>query len=115
MGYTGGKKKWPTYKSIGGHTEALQIKYDPSVLTYESLVDDFFDDATYYIAGGSSQYKSGIWYNSDEQLKVIQTKCEWIKANKQGQYKNIGSTIEPLAAFYRAEEYHQNYYGKMKM
>jgi len=113
VGYTGGKKKWPTYHSIGNHTEAVQVKYDPSILTYEQLVNEFFEEASYHLKGGSSQYKSAIWYSSDEQQQVIAKKCDEIKATKKGQYKNIGCTIEPLTYFYRAEEYHQAYYAKL--
>ena len=83
-------------------------------MSYEALLDTFFEDASYHIAGGSSQYKSAIWYHSDEQMEAINKKCEWIKANKKGKYKIVACTIDPLGAFYRAEEYHQNYYGKMR-
>lgn len=114
VGYTGGKKKWPTYHSIGKHTEAVQIKYDPKILTYDDLLNEFFEEHSYYSKINSTQYKSGCWYNSDEQYQKIQKKVEQIKTTKKGIYKQVHSTIEPLGAFYKAEEYHQQYYSKKK-
>eukprot|EP01084_Bolivina_argentea_P059432 108536_1 len=114
VGYTGGKKKWPTYHSIGNHTEAVQIKYDPNIISYDDLLNEFFVEHSYYNKS-STQYKSGCWYNSQQQYESIQKKCQQIKDTKKGIYANIHTTIEPLTEFYRAEEYHQNYYGKLKM
>ena len=114
VGYCGGKKKWPTYYSIGKYTEAVQIKYDPSILTYEQLLDEFFEEHSYYNKIRSTQYKSGCWYVDDKQKQAIDKKVAQIKATKKGIYANVATTIEPLNTFYKAEEYHQQYYSKMK-
>jgi len=114
VGYTGGSKKWPTYHSIGKHTEAVQVQYDPNVLTYEQLLDEFFEESVYYQSSFSSQYKTAIWYHGEKQQKAIEKKVEQIKATKSGKYGKVKCTIEPLSFFYKAEEYHQRYYAKMK-
>jgi len=114
VGYTGSKNRWPTYQKISGHTEAVQVKYDGKNLTYEMLLDEFFDEANYYSFSYSTQYKSGIWWHGEEQQQAVLKKIEQIKQTKKGAYANVKCTIEPLGTFYRAEEYHQRYYAKLK-
>ncbi|HLO42510.1 MAG TPA: peptide-methionine (S)-S-oxide reductase MsrA [Phycisphaerales bacterium] len=119
-GYSGGSTINPTYKQVctdtTGHAEVVQITFDPSKVSYESIVDTFFrmHDPTQLNRQGpdyGSQYRSVIFYHSPEQQKT----AEAVKARRQasGKYKRpIVTTIEPAHTFYRAEEYHQEYFKK---
>ncbi|MGD9346042.1 MAG: bifunctional methionine sulfoxide reductase B/A protein [Candidatus Aminicenantes bacterium] len=122
VGYTGGETKNPTYKQVcsdrTGHAEAIHIVYDPTKITYEELVDFFFKshDPTQINRQGldvGSQYRSAIFYHDDTQkntaLKVIE------ELNTSGRYKKpIATQVVPYSEFYKAEEYHQKYYEKMR-
>lgn len=112
-GYTGGKNLKPSYKSVcggDGHKEAVCITYDDTVLSYESLLQEYF---SYWrsqkgIPPLDSQYAPSIWTASDSErdLAVSLMSPEEIK---KGIHK-----IEPRADFFKAEEYHQNYETKQK-
>ncbi len=122
VGYSGGKAKNPTYTQVcsdtTGHAEAVHIVYNPSQISYEELVKFFFSihDPTQLNRQGpdvGSQYRSAILYHSKEQrdmaLKVIED------LNKSSQFKNpIMTQIVPFSEFYKAEEYHQKYYDKIR-
>lgn len=115
-GYIGGDKPNPTYEEVSsggtGHTEAVEVLYDPSKLSYDQLLQTFWRNVDAVDAGGQfcdrgSQYRSGIFYHSAEQ----QQKAE---ASKKAAGERLGQPIatEILAAgpFYKAEAYHQDYY-----
>jgi len=106
VGYTGGTKKNPTYYSLGDHTESIQILYDPKLVTYSELLDIFFDkhDPTSW---RSNQYKSAIWYTTEEQKQLALERKKEVET-KLG--TKIYTTIEPAAVFTLAEDYHQKYY-----
>ncbi|MDY6861653.1 MAG: bifunctional methionine sulfoxide reductase B/A protein [Thermodesulfobacteriota bacterium] len=120
VGYTGGKGKDPTYKLVctgqTGHAEAVQIKYDPEVISYEKLLDYFWrlhDPTTLNRQGFDvgTQYRSAIFYHNEYQKRA----AEKSKANfdQKGIYKKKAVTeIIPAATFYVAEDYHQDYYAK---
>ncbi len=122
VGYTGGETKNPTYKEVcsdqTGHAEAIHIVFDPREITYEELVDFFFKihDPTQINRQGpdlGSQYRSAIFYHDEAQkntaLKVIKD------LNASGRHKKpIATQIIPYSEFYKAEEYHQKYYEKLK-
>ena len=122
VGYTGGHTKDPTYKQVcsdkSGHAEAVHIIFDPLQIRYEELVKFFFSihDPTQLNRQGpdvGTQYRSAIFYHSEEQ-KDIATKVKDV-LNKSRQPKNtIVTEIVPFAEFYKAEEYHQKYYEKMR-
>lgn len=119
-GYTGGKKVNPTYEEVSyggtGHLESVQIIYDPSKITYSELLDVFWKqidptDPNGQFVDRGSQYRSAIFYHNDEQKGLAEkSKEELDESGKFG--KPIVTEIIMASAFYKAEEYHQNYYKK---
>lgn len=117
-GYTGGSVENPTYESIynekTGHAEAVQIKFDPKVISYEKLLEVFWrlhDPTTLNRQGNDigSEYRSIIFYNTDEQKQL----AEASKQEAQKVYSDpIVTTIEQFTIFYPAEPHHQNYYDR---
>lgn len=121
-GYTGGEIKNPTYKEIctgtTGHAEAIKIEFNPSVISYEELLQVFFSthDPTTLNRQGydkGTQYRSAIFYISESQK---QTAEKLIKALSEAKVFNdsIVTEITELSIFYKAEGYHQNYYNNNK-
>ncbi|ANB11218.1 Mxr1p [Sugiyamaella lignohabitans] len=119
VGYSGGTTTNPSYKQVctsgTGHAEALQITFDPSLVTYDTLIDFFFrmHDPTQLNRQGpdqGTQYRSVIFTHDDEQQKV----AEEVKERMQKTfYKDpIVTKIEPIEAFWDAETYHQLYLHK---
>jgi peptide-methionine (S)-S-oxide reductase len=119
-GYCGGNKENPTYKDIctgaTNHAECLQITFDNSIISYEELLRIFWEthDPTTPNRQGNdvgTQYRSIIFYHNENQFSI----AEKYKAtlNDAGTFKNsIVTLIEPAAIFYKAEDYHQNYYNQ---
>ena len=115
VGYSQGGKNGVTYEEVcsgdTGHNEVVQIVYDPSEVSYETLIEVFFDkhDPTTLNRQGNdtgTQYRSGIYYHDEEQKKV----AEEMKERMQGKFNNsIVTEIEEIKNFNRAEEYHQQY------
>lgn len=120
VGYTGGKEKNPTYEQVAagrtGHREAVQITFDPSVVSYRELVDLYwkFIDPTQADGQFSDigrHYVTAIFYHSTMQKTAAEQSREALA--KSGIFKQpIVTEILPAAAFYPAEEYHQKYYLK---
>ncbi|MFC1669743.1 bifunctional methionine sulfoxide reductase B/A protein [Spirochaetota bacterium] len=120
VGYTGGHVKNPNYEIIStgrsGHAEAVQVKFDPSVISYAELVEYFWrlhDPTTLNRQGydRGSQYRSAIFYHSDVQKKIAEDSKN--KFNKKGVFKDKAVTeIVSHSRFYDAEDYHQDYYKK---
>jgi peptide methionine sulfoxide reductase msrA/msrB len=119
-GYTGGDEPNPTYKQVAagrtGHTEAIQVHYDPDKITYKELLDVFWRHMDPTDAGGQfvdrgSQYRSAIFYHDEEQKRLAEeSKAE---LDKSGRFsKPVVTEIVPLTEFYKAEDYHQDYYKK---
>jgi len=118
-GYMGGKVANPTYEEVcsgtTGHAECLQIEYDTSIITFDELLEVFWEshDPTQLNRQGNdvgTQYRSAIFYHDAQQKE----KAEHYKAqlNKEGAYpKPIVTEVTPASAFYAAEDYHQNYYN----
>lgn len=123
VGYTGGHTKNPTYKEVctdkTGHAEAVEIKFDTSLISYEQLLDYFWrlhDPTTADRQGPDvgSQYRSAIFYHSDEQRIAAEKSKEAF--DKSGVFRRKAVTqIVPAKIFYPAEEYHQNYFEKNNM
>mmetsp|Transcript_64563 Transcript_64563/g.78959 ORF Transcript_64563/g.78959 Transcript_64563/m.78959 type:complete len:107 (+) Transcript_64563:298-618(+) len=88
-----------------GHTEAIQIKYDPNVLSYYELAKDFLQKYGYSVGGGM-QYRKGIWYINESQKKDIDTIFDELK-EKYGKEPTIH--CDEMKVFYIAEQYHQKY------
>jgi methionine-S-sulfoxide reductase len=118
VGYTGGHTENPTYEQVCGHTtghaEATQLEYDPGIVSYETLVRQFFrmHDPTQLNRQGpdiGDQYRSAIFYFDDKQKEV----AEKVKAEKQKDFgKPIVTEITRATAFFPAEEYHQKFTEK---
>lgn len=121
-GYSGGKVKNPTYNEVTsgetGHAEVIQIHFNPSVITFQEILDVFFathDPTTLnrqaYDVG--TQYRSAIFYHSVAQKEVAET---FIKALTDAKVydKKIVTEVTAFDAFYEAETYHQNYYNNNK-
>ena len=117
-GYTGGKKTNPTYEEVSsgttGHAEALQIAFDPKVVSYKDLLEIFWhthDPTTLNRQGPDTgtQYRSAIFYHSEEQRQAAEETKRAIDA--EGVWPlPIVTEIVPLTVFYKAEDYHQNYF-----
>ena len=117
-GYTGGHKENPTYNEVSsgttGHLEAVQVSYDPSKVTYKELLDVFWrqvdpTDSHGQFVDRGEQYRSAIFYHSDQQKKLAEKSKE--ELNRSGRYeKPIVTEIIKASTFYKAEDYHQNYY-----
>ena len=120
VGYTGGKMKNPTYEGVcsdeTGHAEAVQIEFYPKKVSYEKLLDIFWQnhDPTQLNRQGpdvGSQYRSAIFYHTEKQKKAALKSKEIL--DKSGKYSRpIATQILPAADFYKAEEYHQRYLEK---
>ena len=120
VGYTGGTTPDPIYRQvctgITGHAEAVQVKFDPGVVSYEELLSLFWrmhDPTTQNRQGPDvgTQYRSAIFYHNEEQRKAAERSKE--EFDDSGVYLNKATTqIVPASAFYAAEEYHQDYFEK---
>jgi len=120
VGYTGGQLPSPTYKDVctdrTGHAEAVEVEYDPSRLSYEKLLDVFWEnhDPTQLNRQGpdwGTQYRSAIFFTSPEQEAAARASKE--RLEKSGRYKQpIVTQIVPASTFYEAEDYHQQYLEK---
>jgi peptide-methionine (S)-S-oxide reductase len=117
-GYIGGKTVNPTYEQVSagvtGHTEAVQIVYDSSKVSYEKLLYVFWRNIDPLDAGGQfcdrgSQYRSGIFYHTPAQRQLAEKSKQTLTASKRFS-KPIATPIEAADKFYPAEAYHQNYY-----
>lgn len=111
-GYTGGTVENPSYEEVcsgeTGHTEAVQIEYDPDRVSYEELLDAFWQihDPT---VKSKTQYQSVIYYHTPEQQAAAEASRDRLQ---QALPAPIVTEILPAQTFYRAEEYHQRYYEK---
>lgn len=118
-GYAGGTVKNPTYKEVStgltGHAEVIQITFDPKVVSYEVLLEIFWnthDPTTLNRQGADegTQYRSVVFYHNEDQKKVADQYKSQLEASKV--YKSrIVTEISPLTNYYPAEDYHQNYYA----
>jgi peptide methionine sulfoxide reductase msrA/msrB len=119
-GYTGGDVVDPTYEAVcsgsTGHAEAIQIKYDPSRIGYDTLLEVFWRQIDPTDGGGQfvdrgGQYRSGIWYHDEGQREEALASKEALEAS--GRFGSpIVTEILPAEVYYDAEEYHQDYYLK---
>ena len=118
VGYTGGRTEDPTYEEVcshtTGHAEAVEVTFDPEQVSYEQLLDVFWNahDPTQLNRQGwdvGDQYRSAIFFHSPEQEEAaLRTKAE-VQARTRGQ---VVTLIEPAPEFYEAEDYHQQYLEK---
>jgi peptide-methionine (S)-S-oxide reductase len=118
-GYSGGTTVNPTYEQVctgtTGHAEVVRIEFDPSVVPYEDLLQIFFqthDPTTLNRQGNDigTQYRSVVFYHSEQQERMAQDSIGAL--NKSGAFRApIVTQVEPVAAFYTAEDYHQDYFA----
>ncbi|HUQ84780.1 MAG TPA: peptide-methionine (S)-S-oxide reductase MsrA [Candidatus Limnocylindrales bacterium] len=117
-GYAGGEAENPNYYQLHsgetGHAEALQIEFNPKVVSFDQLLDVFFathDPTTLNRQGNDigPQYRSAIFYHSPEQKNIAENKIKQI-TDEEKYDDPIVTAIEPFTKFYPAEEYHQNFY-----
>jgi peptide-methionine (S)-S-oxide reductase len=118
-GYMGGKTKNPTYKEVctglTNHAEVLQLKYDPTKVSYETLLEIFWnthDPTTLNKQGNDegTQYRSVVFYHNEEQKKIAEQYKKQLAAS--GVYKKpIVTEITAATEYYKAEGYHQNYFA----
>lgn len=119
-GFTGGHVPHPTYQEVTtgttGHTEAVEITFDPEQITYEELVAIYWQqtdptDAFGQFADRGDSYRPVIYYNSEEQRKIAEASKAALQAS--GRFTDpIVTTIEHAEPFYPAEDYHQDFYKK---
>ena len=114
-GYTGGNVANPTYEQVctdrTGHAEAVELSYDPDLVSYETLLKHFFRLHNPTQANGQgpdigSQYRSAIFYHTEDQKILAEILIKNLSANYE---KPITTKLEPASDFYLAEDYHQKY------
>lgn len=120
VGFLGGSLENPTYRDVcagrTGHAEVVEIEYDPSIVTYEELLEVFWKnhDPTQHNRQGpdvGAQYRSAIFFHTPEQEAAASASKQ--KLERGGRYQRpIATEITPASKFYRAEEYHQQYLEK---
>jgi len=119
-GYTGGTKENPTYEEVSsgttGHAETVQITFDPATISYADLLDVFWkqidptDDGGSFVDRGS-QYRTAIFYHNDEQKRLAEQSKRDLE--QSGKYEDpVVTEIVPYTRFWKAEDYHQDYYKK---
>ena len=120
-GYSGGNVPNPTYETVctgrTGHAESVLVEYDPSVITYDQLLDEFWNmhDPTTPNRQGpdrGTQYRSAIFYTTEEQREKALSSMERVQSSDRFKGRNIVTEISPYSEFYRAEDYHQHYLRK---
>lgn len=95
VGYCGGTSPHPTYRNIGDHSEAIQMDFDPTMVSYQELLEIALDEGHFNKRGWPCQYRSAIFFRDEDQRMAA---------------AQLGiSEVEPLNAFTRAEDYHQKY------
>lgn len=118
-GFMGGSAENPTYKQVctgrTGHAEVVQIEYDPDIVSYEELLEVFWQihDPTQKDRQGpdiGTQYRSVIFYHTPQQQQAARESMQALK--ESGEYQQIATEVSEAGEFYPAEEYHQRYYEK---
>jgi peptide-methionine (S)-S-oxide reductase len=121
VGYEGGTMDRPTYKDVctdqTGHAEVVELDFDPEKVTYEALLDKFFEmhNPTTLNRQGpdwGAQYRSAVFFHSPEQEKSAREKIEQLTAAGRFKPMRIVTQVVPAQTFWRAEEYHQRYLEK---
>lgn len=109
MGYVGGKSSAPTYSSVcagDGHSEAVKIVYDADALSYDQLLDKFFQLHNYQYRS-KAQYMSAIFAQTDEQKRIAEDKIKQLRGK-------VATEIKDKTVWHDAEEYHQKFLKKQK-
>jgi peptide-methionine (S)-S-oxide reductase len=121
VGYMGGTTQNPKYEQVcsgnTGHAEVVQVTYDPTQVTYEELLSVFWSvhDPTQLNRQGpdvGSNYRSVIFYHDPEQGRIARKAKEELQVSGRFGFGKIVTAIQPATGFWRAEEYHQQYFEK---
>lgn len=112
-GYTGGTNNNPTYQNHPGHAEAVEITYDPAVISYKQILDFFFQihNPTTLNQQGNDRgtaYRSAIFYADETEKEIAEEMIEIVNTSKRWDAPVV-TTLEPLTIFWPAEDYHQDY------
>ena len=120
VGYSGGKKDAPTYEQVctgdTGHAEVVEVNFDSSIVTYSELLDVFWSchDPTTKDRQGPDighQYRSVIYYLDDRQKKLAEESMNDISKSRRFR-DSVVTEIHPIKEYYKAEDYHQDYFDK---
>lgn len=106
MGYAGGTKKNPTYYSLGDHTETIEIDYDPTLISYEQLLEIFWRSHDPTQRSWSRQYMAAVFYHNEDQKRLALETRERVQAKLP---TPLSTQILPATEFHMAEAYHQKY------
>lgn len=109
-GYAGGEKEFPSYYSLGNHTEVLSIDYDPTILSYGDLLEIFWAAHRCDQVNRSRQYMNAIFYHDESQKKAAEQSRAVIAKERGLEISAVQTGILPLGQFTYAEGYHQKYY-----
>jgi len=107
VGYAGGTTESPTYYNLGDHTETIQIDYDPTQISYEQLLEIYWDSHSPTVQPWSRQYMSIIFYHNSEQRELA---METKQREEASLSRRVYTEIIPFSEFHLAEDYHQKYY-----
>ena len=105
VGYMGGRKPNPTYRSMGDHTESFQVDFDPTQISYQELLNIFWRGGRHSRRSWGRQYMSAVFTHTPEQKRMAQS----TKAQQERARGKIHTPILSLDTFYLAEDYHQKY------
>ena len=117
-GYSGGKEENPAYADVKaqktGHRETVMLDYDPAKVSFDRLLDVYFENVDPFDAGGQfidrgRSYTLAVYYTTEEQRSLTDARIRALEAESG---KKVFVALEPFTAFYAAEEYHQDYYLK---
>ncbi len=109
-GYTGGREPDPTYRSLGDHTEAVEVEYDPARISYRDLLAIFWESHDPGSQAWSRQYRNAVFFRSPEQERaVLESRAEIERLSR----RPVRTDVEPAGPFYPAEDYHQKYSLKL--
>jgi len=106
VGYAGGTTGSPTYHNIGDHSEAVQIDFDPSRVSYNELLDIFWESHEPTRSSWSRQYRAAVFYHNEEQKRLAKETGAGVAAVTRD---SIKTAIEPFSGFTLAEDYHQKH------
>jgi len=118
-GYTGGTVKDPTYQQVSsggtGHAEAVEVVYDPAKVSYAKLLDAYWHSVDPLVkdkqfCDTGNQYRTAIFYRTDEEKKLAEETKKAVEAKFAP--RTVYTQIVPAGPFYKAEDYHQDYYQK---
>jgi len=108
VGFAGGKKKFPTYHDLGDHTESIQLEFDPNIVSYEKLLDIFWNIHNPF-GFSSRQYMSAIFTHTPEQYELAIKSKEELQEKASAKGRIVRTAIEAAGDFYLAEDYHQKF------